>query len=158
MFTGAVKRARRGGFTLLEIILAAAILGLMCVAIYRFVQTNIIVLSVSASESVEEARYGGLLDLLTTQWQDLPTGVGAMGGEPFMFNQRPRDEIVWICSAGPGLMTRYAGGEFAVRMRLRPMKEGGGLSGPPRGRTKGKHGCRCSMTCAACASVILILA
>ena len=125
MSTAAAKRTRRGGFTLLEIILAAALLGLMCVAIYRFVQTNIIALSVSANESIEEARYGGLLDLLTTQWQDLPTGVGAMGGEPFVFNQRPRDEIVWFCGAGPGLMTRYAGGEFAVRMRLRPMKEGG---------------------------------
>jgi prepilin-type N-terminal cleavage/methylation domain-containing protein len=125
MFTAAVKRARRSGFTLLEIILAVAILGMMCVTIYRFVQTNIIVLQVSAEESIEEARYGGLLDLLTTQWQSLPTGVGALGGEPFMFNQRPRDEIVWFCSAGPGLMTRYAGGEFSVRMRLRPMKEGG---------------------------------
>ena len=120
-----VKRPRRSGFTLLEITLAAAILGLMCLAIYRFVQTNITVLRVSAEDSIEEARYGGLLDLLTTQWQDLSTGVGALGGEPFMFNQRPRDEIVWICSAGPGLMTRYAGGEFAVRMRLRPTKEGG---------------------------------
>ena len=120
-----VKRTRRSGFTLLEITLAAAILGLMSLAIYRFVQTNITVLRVSAEDSIEEARYGGLLDLLTTQWQSLPTGVGALGGEPFMFNQRPRDEVVWFCGAGPGLMTRYAGGEFAVRMRLKPMKEGG---------------------------------
>jgi prepilin-type N-terminal cleavage/methylation domain-containing protein len=125
MFIAAVKRTRRSGFTLLEITLAAAILGLMCLAIYRFVQTNISVLRISAEDSIEEARYGGLLDLLTTQWQSLPTGVGALGGEPFIFNQRPRDEIVWFCGAGPGLMTRYAGGEFAVRMRLRPMKEGG---------------------------------
>jgi hypothetical protein len=41
-----------------------------------------------------------------------------------MFNQRPRDEIVWTCGAGPGLLTRYAEGEFNVRMRLKPMKEG----------------------------------
>ena len=125
MFIAAVKRIRRSGFTLLEITLAAAILGLMSLAIYRFVQTNITVLRVSAEDSIEEARYGGLLDLLTTQWQSLPAGVGALGGEPFMFNQRPRDEVVWFCGAGPGLMTRYAGGEFAVRMRLKPMKEGG---------------------------------
>lgn len=125
MSIAAVKRTRRSGFTLLEITLAAAILGLMSLAIFRFVQTNITVLRVSAEDSIEEARYGGLLDLLTTQWQSLPTGVGAMGGEPFMFNQRPRDEVVWFCGAGPGLMTRYAGGEFAVRMRLKPMKEGG---------------------------------
>lgn len=124
MFT-AFKRRERRGFTLLEITLATAILGLMCLAVYRFVQTNIIVLRHSAAVSVEEARYTGLLDLLTTQWQSLPTGMGALAGEPFTFNQRPRDEIVWACGAGPGLLTRYGGGEFTVRMRLRPMKEGG---------------------------------
>lgn len=126
MSSGAVKRRRRRGFTLLEITLATAILGMMCLAVYRFVQTNIAVLRISAAESVEEARYQGLLDLLTTQWQSLPSGVGAVGGEPFTFNQRPRDEIVWFCGAGPGLVTRYAAGEFSVRMRLRPMKDGGG--------------------------------
>lgn len=124
MYSGVVRQRRRRGFTLLEITLATAILGMMCLAVYRFVQTNIAVLRISAAESVEEAHYHGLLDLLTTQWQSLPTGVGAMGGEPFTFNQRPRDEIVWFCGAGPGLVTRYAGGEFSVRMRLRPMKDG----------------------------------
>jgi prepilin-type N-terminal cleavage/methylation domain-containing protein len=118
------KRARRGGFTLLEIILAAAILGLMSMAIFRFVQANIAVLRISATQSLEEARYAGLLDLVTAQWQDLPNGVGALAGDTYKFNDRSRDEIVWACSAGPGLFTRYAGGEFTVRMRLRPMKEG----------------------------------
>jgi prepilin-type N-terminal cleavage/methylation domain-containing protein len=121
MFTAEAKRAGERGFTLLEITLAAAILGLMCLAIYRFVNTNITVLRISAEESADEARYSGLLDLLTAQWQDLPKGTGAMNGEPFKFNDRPRDEIVWLCGAGPGLLTRYAGGEFTVRMRLRPM-------------------------------------
>jgi hypothetical protein len=124
MFTAAVKRKHTFGFTLLEVILAAAIMGLMSLAIFRFVQTNITVLRISAMESMEEARYTGLLELLTAQWQDLPTGVGALAGDTYKFNDRPRDEIVWACSAGPGLLTRYAGGEFTVRMRLRPMKEG----------------------------------
>src|SRR2546423_12273866 len=122
MFTA---RDKRRGFTLLEIILATAILGLMAFAIFRFVQANIIALRVSAVESLEEARYSGLLDLLTSQWQDLPTGTGALTGDTYKFNDRARDEIIWACSAGPGLLTRYAGGEFIVRMRLRPMKEGG---------------------------------
>jgi prepilin-type N-terminal cleavage/methylation domain-containing protein len=121
MFIAGAKPRRARGFTLLEITLAAAILGLMCLAIYRFVDTNITVLRVSAQESAEEARYSGLLDLLTAQWQDLPKGSATMNGEPFKFNDRPRDEIVWMCGAGPGLLTRYAGGEFTVRMRLRPM-------------------------------------
>jgi prepilin-type N-terminal cleavage/methylation domain-containing protein len=125
MSTATAKRSRARGFTLLEITLAAAILGLMSMAIYRFVQANITVLRLNAMDTLEEARYTGLLDLLTTQWQELPGGVGALGGEPFKFSDRPRDEITWLCGTGPGLMTRYAEGEFSVRMRLRPMKDGG---------------------------------
>ena len=137
------KRQRRRGFTLLEIILAAAILGLMSMAIFRFVQTNIAALRISATESLEEARYTGLLDLLTTQWQELPPGVGALAGDTYKFNDRPRDEIVWACGAGPGLLTRYAGGEFTVRMRLRPIKEGSdrlqlGWYRKPRGEAEGE--------------------
>ena len=124
MFTGTAKAIRARGFTLLEITLAAAILGMMSLAIYRFVQSNINVLRLNAVETVEEARYEGLLDLLTTQWQQLPTAVGALGGEPFKFNDRPRDEITWLCGTGPGLLTRYAEGEYTVKMRLRPMKGG----------------------------------
>ena len=125
MSTARVKGTSRRAFTLLEITLATAILGMMCLAVYRFVQVNLTVLRHSAVDSAEEAQYNGLLDLLTAQWQSLPTGVGALGGEPFMFNQRARDEVVWFCSSGPGLMTRYAAGEFSVRMRLRPAKDGG---------------------------------
>jgi prepilin-type N-terminal cleavage/methylation domain-containing protein len=123
MFTASKRRGVRG-FTLLEIILATAILGLMAVAIFRFVQSNIVALRLSATENMEEARYNGLLALLTSEWQSLPTGVGALAGDTYKFNDRPRDEIVWTCGAGPGLLTRYAPGEFTVRLRLRPMKEG----------------------------------
>jgi type II secretory pathway pseudopilin PulG len=117
-------RDRRSAFTLLEIMLATMILALMAVAIFRFVQANIIALRISAVQNMEQARYNGLLELLTSQWQDLPSGVGALAGDTYKFNDRPRDEIVWACGAGPGLLTRYAGGEFTVRLRLRPMKEG----------------------------------
>jgi prepilin-type N-terminal cleavage/methylation domain-containing protein len=114
---------RRRGFTLLEITLAVAILGMMGLAIYRFVQSNLISLRVSSEQNAVDARYSGLLNLLTTQWQTLPQGQGAMTGEPFKFNDRPRDEITWVCGAGPGLLTRYAEGDFRVTMRLRPVEK-----------------------------------
>jgi prepilin-type N-terminal cleavage/methylation domain-containing protein len=117
-----VKRARRRGFTLLEILLATAILAMMALAIYRFVAMNITVLRASSEENLAEARYSGLLSLLTTQWQSLPS-TNSLTGEPFKFNDLPRDEITWICSSGPGLLTRYAAGEFIVSMRLRPMSD-----------------------------------
>ena len=70
-----------------------------------------------------EARYAGLISLVTAQLQALPSGVGALSGEPFKFNDRPRDEITWICGSGPGLATRYAPGEFLVTMRLKRVSE-----------------------------------
>jgi prepilin-type N-terminal cleavage/methylation domain-containing protein len=111
------------GFTLLEIILAMAILGMMSLAIYRFVQSNLIAVHASSQASAAEAPYGGLRDLLTEQWQSLPQGRGALTGEPFKLNDRQRDEIKWKCSAGAGLLTRYAPGEFMVLLRLRPESE-----------------------------------
>jgi prepilin-type N-terminal cleavage/methylation domain-containing protein len=116
-----VKRKPQLGFTLLEILLAMAILSLMALAIYRFVATNLTVVRVSAEENLAEARYSGLLNLLTAQWQALP--MGALAGEPFKFNDQPRDEITWICGSGPGLLTRYAAGEFTVKMRLKRVNE-----------------------------------
>ena len=43
-----------------------------------------------------------------------------MIGEPFKLNDRERDEIKWNCGAGPGLLTRYAPGEFTAVLRLQP--------------------------------------
>jgi prepilin-type N-terminal cleavage/methylation domain-containing protein len=114
------ERGRRIAFTLLEIMLAVVILGLMSLAIYRFVQSNIIALRVSSEVYAADARYAGLRDLLTAQWQSLAPGTGALTGEPLKLSERSRDEIRWICGAGPGLLTRYAGGDFTVIMRLHP--------------------------------------
>ena len=108
------------GFTLLEIMLAVAILGMMAIAIFRFVQTNLIAVRFSAEIAAADAQYDGLRDLLTTQWQSLSPLRAKMVGEPFKLNDRERDEIKWNCSAGPGLLTRYAPGEFTAVLRLQP--------------------------------------
>jgi prepilin-type N-terminal cleavage/methylation domain-containing protein len=108
----------RSGFTLLEITLAVAILAMMSLAIYRFVQTNMVAIRLSSDVAARDERYGGLRDLLTTQLQSLAPGAGRLLGEPLKLNDRSRDEITWICGAGPGLLTRYAPGDFEVTMRL----------------------------------------
>jgi prepilin-type N-terminal cleavage/methylation domain-containing protein len=120
MFIGPANRSRSAGFTLLEITLAVAILSTMAVAIYRFVQANLTSVRVSSETSQIDARYGGLRDLLAAQWQTLPGTTGALTGEPYKFGGRPRDEIKWTCGSGPGLLTRYAPGDFIVSMRLQP--------------------------------------
>ncbi|MEO6971117.1 MAG: prepilin-type N-terminal cleavage/methylation domain-containing protein [Chthoniobacterales bacterium] len=127
MFTVRVRRNGRQAFTLLEIMLAVAILGMMAVAIYRFVGANLAAVRLSAEQNQEDARYAGLANLLTEQLRDLPSGQGTLLGEPFKFETRSRDEMTWICSAGPGLLTRYATGDYSVTLRPRPMAKGGRL-------------------------------
>lgn len=114
---------RRRGFTLLEIIMAVAILATMALAIYRFVQSNMVAIRLSSEAIAADARYDGLREVLAAQWQSLPSGKGALLGDAFKLNDRPRDEIRWICSAGPGLMTRYAAGDFVVALRLQSEKK-----------------------------------
>ena len=161
MFIAPVKRA---GFTLIEVTLAVAILAMMSLAIYRFVESNITSIRISSQQNLAEARYTGFVNFLTDQLQSLPGGSGALTGEPFKFNDRSRDEINWICGAGPGLFTRYAAGEFIVGMRLKPVKKTGdrmelGLARKSReGLSESRRGCRCSTMCAAWKSAISIRA
>jgi len=115
---------RPGGpaFTLLEITLAVAILGMMALAIYRFVSTNLTAVRLSTEINETDARYEGLANLLIQQLQTLTPGQGALAGEPYKFSGRSRDEMTWVCKAGPGVLTRYAVGEYSVTLRLRPIE------------------------------------
>jgi prepilin-type N-terminal cleavage/methylation domain-containing protein len=117
------RRCYRRGFTLLEIMLAVGILGIMSLAIFRFVQSNMTALYVSSDTAAADAQYDGLRDLLTAEWQSLSPWRANMIGEPFKLGDRERDEINWNCSAGPGLLTRYAPGDFIVALRLQPANE-----------------------------------
>jgi prepilin-type N-terminal cleavage/methylation domain-containing protein len=121
MFIARVDRRPRPAFTLLEIMLAVVILGLMAVTIYRFVAANLAAMRFSSEMNESDARYAGFANLLAEQLQDLPPGQGQLGGEPYKFSGRSRDEMTWICSAGPGLLTRYATGDYSVTLRLRPI-------------------------------------
>ena len=111
------------GFTLLEIIMAVAILSTMAIAIYRFVESNMIAIRVSSDVVAADARYDGLREVLANQWQTLAPGKGALLGDAFKLSERERDEVRWICGPGPGLMTRYAAGDFVVTLRLQSAKK-----------------------------------
>ena len=72
-FKSADKSAhsKGSGFTLLEIMLAVGILGLMSLAIFRFVQANTTALQLSSDTAARDSQYDGLRDLLTSEWQSL---------------------------------------------------------------------------------------
>jgi hypothetical protein len=118
-----VRAKRQAAFTLLEIVLAVVILGMMALAIFRFVSANLVAVRLSTEVSETDAAYSGLDKLLTREFQELPPGQGTLMGEPFKFDGRSRDEMTWICDAGPGLFTRYATGDYSVTLRLQPIEK-----------------------------------
>jgi prepilin-type N-terminal cleavage/methylation domain-containing protein len=119
-----VRANRERAFTLLEIIMAVVILATMALAIYRFVQSNIIAIRLSSDAIAADAHYDGLREVLTSEWQSLAPGKGMLLGDAFKMGDRERDEVRWICGPGPGLMTRYAAGDFVVALRLQSAKNG----------------------------------
>jgi prepilin-type N-terminal cleavage/methylation domain-containing protein len=138
------KLVRRSAFTLLEVTLAVAIMGMMALAIYRFVQSNLLALRASTEATIADARYDGLRELMLSEWEGLAPGQGALTGEPAKLNERSRDEIRWICGAGPGLLTRYAPGDYVVFLRMQASRKKNGqydlgLLRRPRGETEIVH-------------------
>ena len=107
--------------------MAVAILATMAMAIYRFVQSNMTAIRLSSEALAADARYDGLLAVLAHEWQGLSPGKGALLGDAFKLNDRERDEVRWIANAGPGLMTRYAAGDYVVALRLQSRKKGEGF-------------------------------
>jgi len=120
---GKGRTCRVAGFTLLEIMLAVGILGLMSLAIFRFVQSNMLALRLSSDTVAMDSQYDGLRDLLTAEWQNLGSVRSRIYGEPFKLNDRERDWVQWTSNAGPGLLTRYARGDFVTTLRLQPEGE-----------------------------------
>jgi hypothetical protein len=80
---------------LLEIMLAVGILGLMSLAIFRFVQANMTALRLSSDIAARDSQYDGLRDLLTTEWQSVSPVRSKMYGEPLKVNDRERDWLRW---------------------------------------------------------------
>jgi prepilin-type N-terminal cleavage/methylation domain-containing protein len=119
-----IDRDKTRGFTLLEIMLAVTILGMMSLAIYRFVQSNLTAMYLSSDMAAADAQYDGLRDLLAAQWQSLSPTKAVMRGQAFKLGDRERDEMNWTSAAGVGLLTRYAPGDFTVTMRLQPASGG----------------------------------
>jgi type II secretory pathway pseudopilin PulG len=120
---GKKRSVRVAAFTLLEIMLAVGILGLMSLAIFRFVQANMTALRVSSDTAASDSQYDGLRNLLTSEWQNLTSVKSKMYGEPFKLNDRQRDWIRWTSGAGQGLLTRYATGDYTVTLRLQPAND-----------------------------------
>ena len=117
-------RTGRGGFTLLEVMLAVAIIGFTTIGIFRFVQSTVRNVAVSVEDTEEQLAIERLVALVQEQFYSLPArGQTNIQGESIKLNGADFDSIEWRSRGGPGLMTTAATGEYRVKLRIQPVEK-----------------------------------
>ena len=97
-------------------------MALISVTIYRFIESNLRAIQITTQQSSEAAAMQGLLASLQAQFYDLPTGrPGVLLGDAHRFGDKDADELQWICTAGNGMFTQFADGEYKITLALKPM-------------------------------------
>jgi prepilin-type N-terminal cleavage/methylation domain-containing protein len=114
----------RHAFTLLEVIIATMIIGMIALTLYRFLATNLTAIRLATELTDERDALQAVVRLLETQLQELsPRETEALSGQPFKFRNLSNDELTWKCPPGAGLMTTAAAGDFRVTLTVQPVSE-----------------------------------
>ncbi len=120
MFTGRNNR----GFTLLEVMMAVAILAMVGLSIYRFLEVNVRAVTYATSMLKEERQIEGLIAMLDSQIKALPVNAqGVIRGEAYKFQGASADELRWRTTSGNGLFTAHAAAEYEVTLALDPVRD-----------------------------------
>ncbi len=114
-------------FTLIEVMLAIAILGIICGTIYQFTGTVIRSSNVSLRTDAQAQSFGGLRRLLDAQLSALPTNeVGVFIGLSQEGRSGHHDAIQVVCPAGNALLTPDAHGLYQVTIGMDEIPSGSG--------------------------------
>ena len=115
---------RHSGFTLLEVMLAVAILAIMTLSIFRFVKSTLGAVKESVEDTEEHLAIERLVALVQEQLYNLPArGQTNIQGESIKLGGVDFDTIEWRSRGGPGLMTTAATGEYRVKLRIQPIEK-----------------------------------
>jgi len=125
MITRPVNRLPSGrAFTLIEVMLAVAITGLVAFGIFAFVKANLDAVAYSKELSLKDLTMRAMMKIIQDQLNNLPNEQqGALTGEAHKFNNLPCDEMTWLCGAGLGLFTIHALVDYNVTLALKPGKD-----------------------------------
>jgi type II secretory pathway pseudopilin PulG len=110
--------------TLLEVVLAVAILSMVSLAVFQFVKSNIQAIATTSADINEEVALERLVELLQEEFYNLPTsGQSSLISKAVKLSGRDVDLVEWRSKGGPGLLTTAAKGEYIARLRIKPLKE-----------------------------------
>ena len=138
---GRSKSGRRAGFTLLEIMLAVAIMAMIGMTIYDFADTALASARFSAMQSDRAGVCNGLRNLLAAQLASLPSGVpDALIGFKLRRKGTESDTLQLVCPPGNGVLAPDALGYYQLTLSLREVPRGSGqlalgIDRTPRGPT-----------------------
>jgi len=114
-----LNRIRPRGFTLFEVMISVAIIGLIVTTIFRFVQANLQAIQQSTQLSEQRESVVGLISFIQDQLNNLPADPpNVLVGEPFKKNNLRGDRMEWTCRAGEGVLTTSAPDEYRVVLTL----------------------------------------
>ncbi len=115
---------RRNAFTLIEVMLAVAILSLTTLGIFRFVQSTVRAVAASVEDTEEQLAVDRLAALVQEELYSLPVrGQTNIQGEAIKLNGVDFDALEWRSRGGAGLMTTAATGEYRVKLRIQPIEK-----------------------------------
>lgn len=102
--------------------LAVALLAMVGISVYRFVETTLTTIRVSTEADREHSLVTGFANYVRRQMQALPCArAAAISGEPHRFNGVSSDELRWIARPGSALLTRHASGEWLVTLTTKKL-------------------------------------
>jgi prepilin-type N-terminal cleavage/methylation domain-containing protein len=124
-------RGRPRAFTLLEIMLSVAILSMMTLALYRFVESTMVAARLADNSGALQSDLAGFNRVMQAQMIRLPTrippGTQLLTGKSSRRNGVTSDSVLWITPPGNGVFARRAEGLLFATLELVPSKQGGRL-------------------------------
>ena len=114
----------RRGFTLLEVVLATMILGLLSLTLYRFLTAHLTAIQAATEWSDERDAMQAVVRLVRSELNSLPPqGSDMLQGHAYKFHGLSNDTMTWRSICGPGLLSANAAGEFQVTLTVQPVDE-----------------------------------
>ena len=118
---------RVAAFTLLEILLAVAILLILTVVVREFTDTTMDAVKFSEKIVDHEGAYGGVRRLIETQLGSMPASeTGSFLGINIKGKNGRRDMLQMVCPAGNAVLTPDAKGFYQVTLGVRENPRGSG--------------------------------
>ena len=109
-----------GAFTLLEIMMAVAILSIVAASIYQFTDVSLQSAYFYTKTGDQEAVRAGLRRLVETQLAAIPIGVpGSLLGLKTRSHDGERDSLQMVCAPGNGVLADDARGNYEIQLEVR---------------------------------------